>query len=161
MIEIVKFCNAEETFIQCFVTWIYVSQSINSCVSPSSSPLDCRLITVGHWKGKWKIKSAEPNVSVPLMSHWLNISVEKHVVISLHAPKRHLEETSAEVKRNLITIQETQEAVKHQFKHNRPNYCSHGPRVIVLKGEIVFVWMWHLHTGLWFLGKSVQLVKGT
>lgn len=43
------------------------------------------------------------------MSYWLNISAGKHVVISLHAPKKHLKESSVEEKKNLITIQETQE----------------------------------------------------
>lgn len=108
--------------------------------SLSSSPLDCRLINVGHQKGKWKIKSARLNVS---MSCWLNISVGKHVVISLHAPKKHLKETSVkEKKKSNYNIGDTGIAVKHQFKHNHHNYCSPGvcwSYTVIVLGEKLYL----------------------
>lgn len=56
-------------------------------------------------------------MSVALMSRLLNISARKHVVISLHAPKKLLKRNFGVTKRekekkNLIMIQETQECLQ-------------------------------------------------
>lgn len=68
------------------------------------------------------------NVSVALMSRLLNISARKHVVISLHAPKKLL-------KRNFGVTKREKEKKKSNYdtrntgmsaKHNHYNYCSQG-----------------------------------
>lgn len=126
---------------------------------PLPPPPDRGVINVGPPKKESEKSNQRSRMCLsPLMSRWLNISVGKHVVISLHAPKKHLKETSVEGtkkkrKKNLITIQETQEYLR-SINLSIITTITAPTGLLELHVDCfwercggwgsVFVWLWHL-----------------